>query len=197
MQEHPLQALLGERLVPCEIAVLFVAREREPEMRQVHANLVRASRVQLGFEQTHGRVDAGPDPSAIEHCFRGLAADLLDPHAALAGAGQVFGQRQRHFPLGIAPLALDQYLVALVDAALAERGMKADQRGALFGDQQNSRGVAVQAMNKLQKLRRRSRRAHLFDQTEGDAAAAVHRKPGRLVDGNQCVILIQDGNRRR
>src|ERR1700676_44096 len=93
VQEHPLQALLGKRLVPGEIAVLFVAREREPEMRQVYADLVRASGVQLGFEQTQGRVDVGPDPAAIEHCFRGLPAYLLDPHAALAGAGQVFGQR--------------------------------------------------------------------------------------------------------
>src|ERR1700693_2848534 len=162
VQEHPLQALLGKRLVPGEIAVLLVAGERESEMRQVYPDLVRPSGMKLGFEQTHGRVDVGPYPAAIEHRFRGLPAGLFDPHSALAGTGQVFGQRQRHLPLGIAPLALDQYLVALVDAAFAKRGMKPDQSGSLFGDQQNSRGVAVEAVDKLQKLRRRSRRAHLL-----------------------------------
>src|ERR1700681_2650515 len=39
VQEHPLQALLGERLVPGEITVLLVAGERESEMCQVHADL--------------------------------------------------------------------------------------------------------------------------------------------------------------
>src|SRR5438477_7081618 len=47
MQKHALQSTLGERFVPCEIAVFVVTRNGKFEMRQMHANLMRAPGLQL------------------------------------------------------------------------------------------------------------------------------------------------------
>src|SRR3989454_12717717 len=55
VQEHPPQTLFCERLVPGEVAILIVARQRKPEMRQMHANLMGAPGRELGFEQAQGR----------------------------------------------------------------------------------------------------------------------------------------------
>src|SRR5207253_10558730 len=49
VQEHPLQALFRKRLVPGEVAVLVVARQRKSEMRQMHADLMSAPGRKLGF----------------------------------------------------------------------------------------------------------------------------------------------------
>jgi hypothetical protein len=39
----------------------------------------------------------------------------------------------------------------------------------------------------------RPRAAQLLDDAEGDAAAAVHRHAGRLVEGDQVLVLVHDG----
>src|SRR6266511_5810093 len=48
VQEHAFQTLLRERAVPREIAVLVVAGERKAQMREMHADLVRAAGLELG-----------------------------------------------------------------------------------------------------------------------------------------------------
>ena len=47
-------------LIPREVAVLVVAGEREAEMREMHADLVRAARQQLRLEQRERRIVVGP-----------------------------------------------------------------------------------------------------------------------------------------
>src|SRR2546422_5583760 len=83
MQEHPFQACLGQRLVPCEIAVFRITGKRKPKMREMYADLMRAARAELGFEQCQRRVVLGPDAPAMEDrdC---LLALVVDAHAALA-----------------------------------------------------------------------------------------------------------------
>src|SRR2546423_14051534 len=51
MEEHPLQALLGERLVPRKIAILFISCELEPEVGQMNPDLVRASGMKLRLQK--------------------------------------------------------------------------------------------------------------------------------------------------
>src|SRR5436190_13727860 len=197
VQEHPLQALLGQHPVPGKIAILFVARELEPKMRQMHPDLMRASRMELCFEQAYRRVDVGPDPPPVKHSLRVLAPLLLDANAALAAAGEKLGERQGDLFPRLVPLSLDQDLVALVDSPVAQRRVEPDQRGAFFGNQQNTRCIAVEPMHEFQKLCIRPSGAQLFYQTEGDAATAVHGEPGGLVDRDQGIVLVQHRNRRR
>src|SRR2546430_10925005 len=52
-------------------------------------------------------------------------------------------------------------------------------------------------MHELQKLRVRTACAQLFDQPECNAAAAVHGKPGRLVDRDERVVFVKNGKRSR
>src|SRR5690242_14875238 len=87
VEEHALQASLRQRLVPGEVAVLVVARQREAEVREVHPDLVGAARVELRFQQAHRRLGLRPYLPAAKHRARGLAAKLLDAHAPLAGSG--------------------------------------------------------------------------------------------------------------
>ena len=77
-----------ERLVPREIAVLVVAGQRKAEVRQVHADLVRAPGLELGFEQRDRRVGLRPRLDAPEDGPRD-AAVAVDAHAPLALAGHV------------------------------------------------------------------------------------------------------------
>ncbi len=73
----------------------------------------------------------------------------------------------------------------------------ASKRGALLGNEQHARGIAVQAVHELEKARLRPRRAQLLDQAVVDAAAAVDGEPRRLVDGKQRLVLVEDGQRDR
>src|SRR6185295_13833415 len=52
--------------------------------------------------------------------------------------------------------------------------------------------IPVQPVYELEKLRLRAGGTQLFDQTVGDAAAAVDGQTRRLVDSDQCVVLVQD-----
>ena len=55
VQKHPCQTRginpACDAFVQLEVAVLVVADNRKSEVRQVHANLVRAAGFQVGFEQ--------------------------------------------------------------------------------------------------------------------------------------------------
>src|SRR5438128_2517881 len=78
VQEHPFETLLRQRLVPGEVTVLVVPCQREIEMREMNADLMRAAGVQFGFEQAHRRRNVGPDLAPMEHRPRGLPAVVLD-----------------------------------------------------------------------------------------------------------------------
>ena len=143
----------------------------------MHAYLVRAPGVQFRLEQRDRIGDGGPYLPAQENSARVLARSLLYTDAALALAGQEFGQRQLDRPLRVAPFALDQDGIALVDSSVAQRRVHTDQRRAFFRDQKYTGGVAVETMDEFEELRLRARCPQLLDQPEGDSAATVHRKP--------------------
>jgi hypothetical protein len=70
--------------------------------------------------------------------------------------------------------------------------MQSDECRSPFGDQQDSRRVAVEAMDELEKSRIRTRRSQLLDQSVRDAAAAVNRQTRGLVYRKYRVVLEQD-----
>ena len=195
MKEHPRQTLLRERLVPGEVAVLVVAGEREAEVRQVDADLVRAAGAELGLEQRQRRLVVAEDPLPVER-GHGLAAHrVVDAHPALALAGRELVQGESHDALLVPPAAAHEHEVALVDLPLAQRGVQRGQRRTGLGDQQQPRGVAVQAVDELQEAGGGTRGPQAFDQAVGDAAAAVHREARRLVHRQHRLVLEHDRQR--
>ncbi len=191
VQEHPLQPLLGELLVPREIAVLVVAGERKSEMREMDADLMRAPGFELGFEERERRVVRRPRRHATKDRARDTPV-AVDAHAPLAVTGDPRLQRQLHAAQRIAPFAAHEHEVALVDLPVAQLRMKRSQRSALLRDQQHARRVAVETVDELEKRRVRARVAQPLDHPEGNAAAAVHGEPGRLVERDQRVVLVED-----
>src|SRR5512140_3571018 len=79
MQEHALHALFGQALVQLEIAVLVVAHDGKTQMREMHANLMRAPGLELRLQQAV--VAAGA--LEFEYGMR-LAPGVVYAHAALA-----------------------------------------------------------------------------------------------------------------
>src|SRR5687768_15254186 len=55
VQEHPFEAFTDKSLVQVEIAVLVVAGDRKPKVREVHPDLVRAAGLELRFDQAESR----------------------------------------------------------------------------------------------------------------------------------------------
>ena len=194
VQEHPLEPLARERLVPREVAVLVVAGEREAEVRQMDADLVGASGVELGVEQADRRIGVRPAVQPPKHGSREAACGV-DPDAALAVAGHVGRQRQLDLAHRVAPFAPHEHRIALVDRAVAQLRVQAHEREALLCDQQHAGRVAIEPMDELEERRRRARAADALDDAERDAAAAVDGEPSRLVERDQCVVLEQ--NRRQ
>ena len=70
--------------------------------------------------------------------------------------------------------------------------MQRRQCAALLGEQQQTRGVAVESMHEFKEARQRPLRAQLLDDAETDAAAAVYREPGWLVEHQQVLVFVED-----
>jgi len=66
------------------------------------------------------------------------------------------------------------------------------QRRALLGQQQHAGRVAVETVDELQERGGGTLGPQALDHPERDAAPAVDRHAGRLVDGQQGVVLEQD-----
>ena len=94
----------------------------------------------------------------------------------------VLRQRQPNVLPIIDPVTLDQHRVALSDAAFAQILVQSEQSAARLRQQQDAGRFSIEPMHQLQKRLIRPRRAHTLDQPEGDAAAAMRRQSGGLVD---------------
>src|SRR5487761_2494145 len=186
VQEHALHALLGQALVQFEIAVLVVAHDGEPQMGEMHADLVGAPGFELRLQQTVGAADA----LEFEHRVR-LAPFIVDADAALARTGDIALQLQFHVLFARGPLALHQYQVALVHLPSPDQFMHCREYRAFLGQQQQPRSVAVEPMHQFEELRLGARRAQLLDHAMADAAAAVHRQAGGFVGGDQAFVLVE------
>ncbi|SQC03335.1 Uncharacterised protein [Clostridium sporogenes] len=193
MQEHPFQRRLRvrarQRLVQCEIAILGVAGDRQAEMREVHPDLMGPTRFEFRFDEHVVR----PAVDEIEHRMRREPV-LLHPYAALPFRGRILEQRRLHraapAPVGL-PFAVRAREVALVHPVLADLLVQADERRALLREHQDPGRLAVEPVHQFEEFRARTRLAHLLDHAERDAAAAVDRDPGRLVDDEHRVVLVQ------
>jgi len=194
VQEHPLQALAREDLVPGEVAVLVVARERKAQMGKMHSDLVRAAGLELGIEQRLGRIGPRPylGPAEGRPC---KATCGIDADAPLPLTRDVAREREIDLAQRVAPAAPDQHVVALVDRAVAQLRMQGGQRAALFRDEQHPGRLAVQPMHELEEARVGARLAQPLDGTERNAAAAMDRETGGLVEGHERLVLVK--NRRQ
>src|SRR3989442_11795176 len=82
--------------------------------------------------------------------------------------------------------------IDLLHRGFAHQAMQLYQGAALFGDDQQARGIAVEPVRKLQQLRLRPGGAQGLDHAIADAAAAVHGYAARLVDHQQGGVLVDD-----
>src|SRR5690606_24519773 len=64
---------------------------------------------------------------------------------------------------------------------------------ALLADDQQTRGLPVETVRQLQELGLWPGAPQLLDDTETDAAAAVHGNTGRIVDDKDGIVLVNHG----
>ena len=119
--------------------------------------------------------------------------DALVRDAALAIRLEVLVQRRVDDLFVGLPGADHQRQVGLAGLALAKLRLQMGQRAAFLGDQQNTRGFAVQPVHQFQKACLGPRLAQLLDHAKAHAAAAMHGHAGRFVDGQHRVVVEQDG----
>ncbi len=164
-------------------------------VRQVHADLVRAAGLDRHVEQGE-RLEGLRNAHQRDRAPAVVVIVGNGPDPALSVGGQELVQRhvddlavRRPGARHECRVGLDHRLVA---AALAQLVLQRDQRRALLRDQQQPGGLLVEPVHQLQELRARPRLPQLLDHPGADAAAAMHRDSGRLVDRDQPIILEHD-----
>ena len=192
MKEHALQSCFGERTIPREVSVLVIARQWESNVREMHADLMRAPGEEFRFEQRQGRIVITPDFDPPES-RRGLAPEIVvHAHAPLPLARGELVEREPNRSLLVAPIAPHQHEIAFVHFAITQLAMKLDQRGTALRHDQHSRGLAIEPMHKLEETRLRPCGAKRLDQPMRHPAPPVHRQPGGLVHDDELVVLEDD-----
>jgi hypothetical protein len=187
VQEHALESQRTHRFVEFRLTVLLIPGHRVAGVRSVHADLVRASGLEHHLEQG---ADAAEELHRPKAAHRRLAT-LGNLHRAFTTDARIGAQRHVDALVAQVPGALHQGEVTLLEAVLAQQGMQGAQRAAALGDQKAPAGVAVQAMDQLQRFIRPQGTQRL-DHPEAHAAAAMHGHPGGLVDHQQARILVDD-----
>jgi hypothetical protein len=192
-----------ERLVP---AVHRIDDEREADLAQVHADLVRAPRERLA---PHERVAA--EALLDRHArLRRLPAFLVDAHAAALALVRPDGQvDDLRLAVGQWILAFDQREVRLVHRARVERRAQLALGDDRLGHEHDTGRVLVEAMQQtraeLEALRRHERigrvdiRALERQREQRSRQRRVAARPAlglrgqisRLVDGEHVLVLVQ------
>ena len=90
------------------------------------------------------------------------------------------------------PVAQHQGQVGFAGLALAKLLLQIFKGAALFGDQQDAAGFAVQPVHQLQKGRAGARHAQLLDDPKTHARAAMHGHPGGFVQRQKSLVLVQN-----
>ncbi len=185
---------LGERLVPREVAVLVVARQRKSEMREVHADLVRAPglaarpRAAPTAGRARTRSPAVGRSSSASGAVRRRPGRAARPPVSRTCATQAAPRR-----ISSRQRAADQHEVALVDPRLRAAAACSPTSAVRFLASSITPDVSRSSRCTSSRKRRLGPgRAHLLDHSERDPAAAVHGEPGRLVDRDQRVVFEQD-----
>ena len=182
-------------------AVAHVARDRQAEIRQMRADLVRAPRSRVERKQrvpaTGGELlVVGDRCAAAGHDRHPLAIPRVTADRRLDAATR--GRR----------LAAHEREVLLLDAAVAELAHQAGLRRIGLGDDDQAARLLVEPMDDPGS-------ADAGDRAEGLAAIArttqegvhegarsvpgrrMHDEPGRLVDDQHVVVLVGDDERDR
>ena len=170
-----------------------------PSVRQMHPDLVGASGKQLAFQQRPmGRqsrraaeVQRLQTPKA--RCRR-LPLNI-DTHSTLASRRDVAQQRKlhQHRPRP-PPVPFHDGQVAFLHLAGGKHPVQGQQGRTSLGNDQQTRGVAVQTVGQLQELAGRARGAQPLDEAGRDAAAPMHGQPLGLVHHQQVLVLEEDAD---
>jgi len=106
-------------LVKREVAVLVIAKQGEPRIGQMHADLVSTASLEFNFNQTEITLPGVPALHQADNAMRGLTL-RIDAHTPLAILDQVFVERLPDMLRLVQPAALDQRKVALAHPPFAE-----------------------------------------------------------------------------
>jgi hypothetical protein len=173
-----------------------VAEQREAGVGELHANLVRAAGVELHVHEGRPREAL----QALEHQAGAARGDQAggepDAVARVTAVGGVeSAARGRR--------AVHEGGIALLDEAGLERRLQGHQRRLVLRDHQYAAGVLVEAVDdpwsNLAADGREVRTAvqERVDECPGDQRAGrVHHHPGRLVDDDDVVVLVEDVQRK-
>ncbi len=186
MQEQPVEAERFHLPVEIPLAVTLVAGERMAGLRRLHPDLVRTAGHDAHFEQGGHAADL----DRTEDAGRRLAARVHGDHPLTAAHG--LAQAVLQLDLAEVPVALDQCEITLLHAAVTQQFMQRAQGAASLGNEQATAGVAVQPVYELEVRRIRTGRPQRLDDAVGETAAAVHGNPGRLVEHDEPLVLVQD-----
>lgn len=194
MKIEPLHhaASLENRGIAVRIPVPNIAYHRAPDVRHVHADLVRAA----GHERElqFAKIVSPPDNDIFRFRIQPLFAHShLGAFVALKGLYQV----RLHKPLLLGRRAVAHRQILLGKLVVTQKRVKLPHNGLVLGDKNDSRRVAVEAVNEngvgirillvlcehvaLDKVDERS--------VAVVAGAGVHHEARRLVAGDEAFVL--------
>ena len=187
MQKEPFQPLAAHFLVKRRFTVLIVTGDRMTGMQGVHADLVSSTCDWTALDQGRfGKLTHDAEPG-----FGGLAIGT-DPYYPFTGLQIVFAQRRiNHLDVSL-PLATHQRQILLAHRFDPQLFMQAAQGAAFFGNQQYTRGVAIQSMNQLEEAGFRPQGAQPFDNSKAQPAATVYCHAGGLIQHDHGIVFEQD-----
>src|SRR2546423_2902852 len=145
VEEHALQAELAQLPIEREIAVFLVAEHRMAQVREVHADLVRAAGEELGFEEAETLAARKAPQQRL-----GLLA-FLRHRDVLARGRAPLRERETHALALVAEAPRHRGDVALVHLAVAQHAMQLREGRTLLREQEDPRGLAVEAMHELEE----------------------------------------------
>jgi hypothetical protein len=187
VQEHSVQSTPFQAPIVFPVAVPRIPADRVAGIGGMNPNLVGAAGSRPGFEE--GRTGVPRERNEVR--LRGLAL-RRDAYESFAGSQDSL-RKGTVDPASAIEAALDQDQVALFHAPLAKGAMEVEKRAPALRHDQKSRSVTVEAVRQVQESKRRSKATQPLDDPQPQAAAAVHRESGRLVQHQQIGVLVHDG----
>src|SRR5260221_9991885 len=185
VQEEALYALLRQLPVERESPIFVIAQNRVPGVREVDADLVGPAGEEVYFEQA----EVAPLLHHL-HSSQGAHSAFVHADAPLAGVHYIFVQGLAELEGVLGRDAFHDGGVDLLDLALAQLPVHLDQRAALLANDQQARGIPIQPVRQLEYLGLRPGRPQRLDHPEAQSAAAVDGDAGRLVDDEECRVLV-------
>ena len=104
-----------------------------------------------------------------------------------------FGERCVDPPLRRLRHTDDERPIEFLQLPTAKEGGELSRRCRVAGEQENAAGVAVEPVDETGRLRRvEAERVEHRVEVTGDAAAALHRQAGRLVERDHVAVAVDD-----